>query len=302
LDTDVLIVGGGLIGLSIAWELRRKGWRTAVLDRSTPGREASWAGAGMLSPYAESFPSPFWRSEAERALALYPDWVEALARESGVAIDFERSGTLEIRPGRPPELIPQEARVNPRTLLQALLKIQPVEHGVSVDSLRMIPGGVEAAGRSGRRIVIGAGAWSGSIAGLPPSEPVRGHLIGYSMPPASLGPTRRDGHTYILQRANGWTIVGSTEERVGFERSLDRDALRDLAARGGQLWPQLRGKEIEEAWCGFRPATPSGLPADGWHADGRVWLAYGHFRNGILLAPAVAQRAADAISSSLEKD
>jgi glycine/D-amino acid oxidase-like deaminating enzyme len=129
--------------------------------------------------------------------------------------------------------------------------------------------------------------------------PVKGWLVAYDMPPGSLSGILRHEHTYVLQRSSGLTIVGSTEERVGFDRSPDPDALADLERRGAELWPELRGRRRADAWCGFRPATPSGVPEHGRIAGTNVWLAYGHYRNGILLAPVVARRLAEDIATSL---
>ena len=78
-------------------------------------------------------------------------------------------------------------------------------------------------------VVLAAGAWSSQIClshrgqpvPLPESFPVKGHLIAYHGQPGALGPIRRSGHTYLLQRSNGLIIAGSTEERAGFDRRID---------------------------------------------------------------------------------
>ncbi|MGB6469501.1 MAG: FAD-dependent oxidoreductase, partial [Candidatus Acidiferrales bacterium] len=72
---DVAIVGGGLIGSSIAFELAREKLRLVVLDRQEPGREASWAAAGMLSPAPDGAPSVPLIPLAMESLALYPRFV-----------------------------------------------------------------------------------------------------------------------------------------------------------------------------------------------------------------------------------
>jgi len=94
---DVLVVGGGVIGLSIALELAGHGVSVAVLDQADFGREASWAGAGILPP---GNIAPLDSAEAQlRALshALWPKWAHSLATESGINTGYSRCGGLEVR-------------------------------------------------------------------------------------------------------------------------------------------------------------------------------------------------------------
>lgn len=91
---DILIAGGGVIGLSTAWELSRQGVSVVVLEQGRSGQEASWAGAGMLPPgnphNAES------GEPALRALSClhWPDWVERIQSETGINSGFRNSGRL----------------------------------------------------------------------------------------------------------------------------------------------------------------------------------------------------------------
>ena len=95
LVSDILIIGGGVIGLALARELYKKGLRRiTILDRGNIGKEASFAAAGMLAPQAEAdAPSEFFSfcSESNR---LYPEFAEELFDETGVDIELDRSGTL----------------------------------------------------------------------------------------------------------------------------------------------------------------------------------------------------------------
>jgi glycine oxidase len=154
--------------------------------------------------------------------------------------------------------------------------------------------------------VLAAGAWSGSVpfsAGgitrkLPGSFPVKGHLLGYRLEAGSCPTILRQGHTYVLQRSSGFTLCGSSMETVGFDRSVDPEIVRDIAHRGQELLPILSEAGSPEAWIGFRPRADAHRPQIGRFADSNLWLAYGHFRNGILLAPATAERVASEITSS----
>jgi glycine/D-amino acid oxidase-like deaminating enzyme len=290
LNSDVVVIGAGIIGLAIARELRRRGLQVIVYERGKAGMEASWAGAGMLAPHGESFPDQYWTGLAFQALELYEPWVRQLEAESGISIDYLACGTREFQDSGVVEF-PREAVVDPRDVCRALLTGLDIREGVEIRALDA---------KSARAVIVACGAWSGLIPGLPPAIPVKGWLIAYDMPPGSLGSVLREGHTYILQRSNGLTIVGSTEQRIGFDRAYDAAAISDLERRGAALWPALAERRPVDAWCGFRPATPNGIPEVRRLPDTPFWLAYGHYRNGILLAPVTARLIADEVISSLE--
>jgi glycine oxidase len=96
---DVAIIGGGIIGSSVAFELSACGSRVVVLDRRQPGRESSWAAAGMLAPGPDSPGSTKLVDLAKESLRLYPQFVAAIEEASGKSASFVRKGTLEIFPG-----------------------------------------------------------------------------------------------------------------------------------------------------------------------------------------------------------
>lgn len=91
---DVVIVGGGVIGCAIARRAARDGRSVVVIERGTPGMEASWAAAGMLSPLAEAdAPGPFLDLLLS-ARAMYPAYAAALREETGVDVSYVDAGTL----------------------------------------------------------------------------------------------------------------------------------------------------------------------------------------------------------------
>ena len=294
---DTVVVGAGLIGLAIARRLQKAGHSVMLFDQGRAGGEASWAGAGMLAPHGESFPDAYWTQLAHHALAEYPGFVASL----NAPIDFRVSGAVEYRHGERLEF-PDEAQVNPRDLTAALRPGLGVAEDTRVESIEPVPYGVSINGIQARTAVVAAGAWSSQLPGSPACFPVRGHMLAYAMPPGSLPHILRQGHTYLLQRASGLTLAGSTEQHVGFDRSLDPEALADLAVRSGELWPELAGRQPDDAWCGFRPATPSGVPEVRQLAGQPIWCAYGHFRNGILLADVTSELVVNDITAALARD
>lgn len=95
MNPEVLIIGGGVIGLSIARELNKNGVvRITVVDRRATGAEASWAAAGMLAPNIETDTSEDFHRFGTEALDMYPDFADELFAETGVDIELDRSGTL----------------------------------------------------------------------------------------------------------------------------------------------------------------------------------------------------------------
>lgn len=204
---------------------------------------------------------------------------------------------------------PGDATVDPRNVVAAL-SVACEKMGVRLRErcevkVIALNGSSVRIGENGHdAVIIACGAWSGSIAaqGIPAwpgSEPVRGHLLGYKQPEQMCNTIIRRGHTYLLQRSNGFLIVGASVERVGFDRSLDQNAVIRLEREAASIMPHLGETSPSEIWNGFRPGSDE-LHIGRWHSD-RVYLAYGHYRNGILLAPVTAQRLTQQISANLQR-
>ncbi len=291
---------------------------------------------------------------AKRSRSLYPKYVGELETASGLAIDYQENGALDLafsatewqelrqRSNRQIELgihsrlmpthqvktfwpfvrteglvgamfYPDDAVVDPRTLMAALrvaceragvtiAERHPV-HRIEQVSARHIRVWNGTGGNDFRDAVLAAGAWSGSIAisGMPPipaSEPVKGHLIGYQMPQKCCQTIVRHGltHTYMLQRANGFLIAGSNMEYAGFDRSIQNQVVKQLESNAAFLLPHLAETSPTEVWTGFRPGSDR-LHLGRWQ-ESPLYLAYGHLRNGLLLAPVTAECIADEIAEA----
>lgn len=276
LEGVIEIVGGGVIGLSCAWELGRRGMEAVVYEREmTRRKSASWAGAGMLGALAETFPDELWRSRAMESARMYGDFVKAIGGE----IDFVEGGE------------DFDGHVDPRDLLRELER-----------QVKVVSRDVRAwEDLQGEQVIVASGAWWMEKMGLPRVEPVKGYILAWDgLPPGSVKGILREGHTYLLQRRGGRVIVGSTEERIGFDEEKDSLRIEELRQRAVRLWPALEGRPVTEVWFGFRPAAQGDVPlVQRWNA--KVVLAYGHYRNGILLAPWTAHWVADEIQRQLGK-
>lgn len=340
---DVVVIGGGVIGLSIAYELSRHNLSVSVLEQGQFGQEASWAGAGMLPPGNSG-----WASTPEARLRAasfdrWPEWVASLHDATGINTGYVRCGgvsvacegqehefaqdlarwqaeqiTVETLP--PTELrrrfpflgenvvqacsLPDVAQVRNPWLIKSLhaacahrgvklLAGHPVmslEHnGHRVHSVRT-PAGEFAAGQ----FVIAGGAWSGELVrqvGFDlPIEPVRGQIVLLEARPVPFTTVVENGTRYIVPRPDGRILIGSTEERVGFDKRTTVDGVAGLLALAQELVPTLNNARVERTWAGLRPHRPGGLPYIGRGGPyDNLFVAAGHFRAGLQLSPITAQ-------------
>lgn len=333
-DDHVIVVGAGIIGLASAWYLSRRGVDVSVFDTREAGREASWAGAGMLAPGGEVEADSEAARMAVRSLAAFPRFVEELTGESGVSIDFRLCGAIDVAfqaeevaalesravvqesigiaslPVAHPGAVyarhyPNDAAVDPRDVTAAL-RAALLRRGASLHEnervLEVCPDGRVRTDRACYRedgVLIAAGAWLSDLLStlapsLPRTMPVRGHLLSYAPGIAVPGPILRHGHTYLVQRSDGRVIAGSSTEHVGFDRNLDEMVIASIESRAAQLMPALSSLRPKERWNGFRPGIEGGAPFVGRIGD-RIWGAFGHYRNGILMTPETARMVSDMV-------
>jgi glycine oxidase len=343
---DAAIIGGGIIGASIAFELAADNLRVVVLDRQEPGREASWAAAGMLSPAPDSPRDLPLVPFARRSLDSYPQFVAAIEELSGKRTGYAREGALEIflsadaqieHDARLRELwqlgiaaetmalgdarqlagaigpsvrsalwLPDEGTVEPRLLMDALLtaaRIRGVEiragcqvGGLAQDGDRC--SGVVTAGEkiAAEHVILAAGCFSSQVAGaaaakaFAPTRPVRGQMLALR-PESGAGLRRvvRSEQGYLVPRKGGRIVAGSTNEDAGFEKHVTAAGLSKILGATLDMCPALGSAEVIETWAGLRPGTPDDLPILGAADTRGLWIATGHYRNGILLAPATAK-------------
>ena len=92
----IVIVGGGVIGCAIAFELAGRGHQVTVIDRGQPGHAATWAAAGMLSPLGESPPGSTFAALASSSLSAYPNFLTEIGNQTAIEVEFSAPGKLEV--------------------------------------------------------------------------------------------------------------------------------------------------------------------------------------------------------------
>lgn len=342
--TDVVVVGGGIMGLLSARELLASGCSVLLIDQQQCGREASWAGGGIISPL---YP---WRyNDAITALAswaqdCYPNLVQQLEDETGVISELNQCGLYMLdsrekedalvwakRFNRAVEAIPvnqlylKEPALanefndvlwmpyignvrNPR-LLEALkrsLHLNPncrIIEGQSVQKVIVSEGRAWGVATESQEwiadsVLVTAGAWTSTIQGTSqldfPIEPVKGQMLVFEPQPDLIQSMLMKDGRYLLPRKDGRIVVGSTLEFTGFEKEVTEEGKQALLDSAFNMVPALQRAKIEKHWAGLRPGSPGGMPFIGAVGEiERLFVNAGHFRNGLVLAPASCRLVVD---------
>ncbi|BBB43722.1 putative thiamine biosynthesis oxidoreductase ThiO [Mycobacteroides abscessus subsp. bolletii BD] len=317
---SVAVIGGGVIGLSVAREAARTGWRVVIHDDGAKG--PSWVAGGMLAPYSEAWPGEdellelgieslgIWRDgfiddvenpviTARGSLTVAVDtadvgelrtmtgWLAARGHpvtEIANARDVEPMLAQNVRRGF---TAPEELSVDNRKVLQALTA-ECEALGVGRG-----PAAVRTRDVDADQVVIANGVQAAALAGLP-VRPVKGEVLrlrqrpGAMPPPANVIRARVHGrHVYLVPRADG-VVVGATQYEHGHDTAPAVAGVRDLLDDACALLPCLGEYEFAECAAGLRPMTDDNLPMVG-RIDERVVVAAGHGRSGFLLAPWTAK-------------
>lgn len=364
----IVIVGGGIIGLAIGWELAKRGVPSTVLERGVAGRGASWAAAGMLPPHAEVEPAE------ERLLplllagrALWPAYAAELSAATNIDVDYRTDGALLValdrddaaqlkfrhdlqrRHGLTVEWLsggearqlepylsravtaavfsPDDHCVDNRAVVVALAAAYRGAGGVLREQTEVVGlrtergrvGGVDVAvGVAGRdagdgrdvetlpadTVVVAAGAWSRGLPGLPeiarpPVRPVKGQMLALRMDAAAPIVTRMiwAPDAYLVPRGDGRLLVGATVEEQGFDTTLTAGGIRGLLEGAWEAVPGCDELPLIETWAGLRPTSRDDAPILGPTAVEGLWLATGHHRNGVLLAPITGALIAEGLAT-----
>ncbi len=357
----ILVIGAGIIGLSIARALHKQGaGRIKVIERQQIGKEASFAAAGMLAPHVEAEQKDIFFNFCVESNKLYGAFVSEIFEETGIDVEFFSDGIIylafteddleklkhrygwqskakikveflqsqEIRKIEPfisPNVIagliyPEDGQVENRKLLFALeksLHLSGVEivQNTEVTNLIAQNGRIEAVETNkGEKIfadviILATGAWTSLIKlnnrnlAFPEIKPIRGQMITFKTNKKFFEHVLHSPRGYVVPRKDGRILVGATAENVGFDKSVTNSGIEFLSDIGLEISPSLSKLKISDKWAGLRPMASDGLPVLGEFPEVKnLFVAAGHYRNGILLAPITAKILTEKIVSNSESE
>jgi glycine oxidase len=361
MNSNTLIVGGGLIGLGIGWQLAKAGVRVTVLERDVAGGSRSGAAgvaAGLLAPLAEAgFDEAAQLALGRASLEMYPEWAAELEADSGLAIDYRSEGTLvaaldrddaawlerihrhqqslglptewlsgaearEREPYLTPNVTagvfsPADHQVDNRRMWEALrvaferaggslrkgaeaVRLEIDERTGRATGAWVRPAGAtegEAERVTAARTIVCAGAWSRLLmaASLPreavaPIRPVKGQVVVLEMSRLlTLERVVRTRRVYLAPKSDGRLVVGATSEERGFDVQLTAGGVFELLRDAWEAVPGIYDLPLVETRVGLRPASRDHAPLLGETAVPGLYVASGHYRNGVLLTPVTAR-------------
>jgi glycine oxidase len=198
--------------------------------------------------------------------------------------------------------LPDDHQVDPRRLMQALSSAA-AKRGVTFRAghvRRVLSHGSAATGvdldgetLEAELVIVAAGAWSSLVPGalIEPThlKPMRGQMVELSLRAPPLTRFVKSGLGYVVPRASGRVICGTTAEFAGYDKRVTAKGLATVLSQAIALCPLLEDATVVESWAGLRPWTTDALPLLGRSTLDGLLIASGHFRNGILLAPLTAR-------------
>ncbi|MFF0817370.1 glycine oxidase ThiO [Rhodococcus sp. NPDC003318] len=337
MSRTVAVVGGGVIGLAVAWRAARSGWAATVYDPRV-GSGASWVAGGMLAPLSEGWPGeddvlavgaasldrwPEFGTELERAtgetlftsqssmtvaldaadasdLRTVAEWLDG----RGYRLDLlTRAQIREAEPSLAPTvrlalLAAAEFAVDNRALVRGL---RSAGEAAGVRFVAETVADVEALPAD--QVVIAAGTASTRLWPGLPVRPVKGEVLRLRhRPGVAPAPTRTirasvHGRPVYLVPRGDGLVVGATQHESGDDTAVTVAGVRDLITDAQTLMPSIGEYELYETAAGLRPMSPDNLPILGRVSE-RVVVATGHGRNGILLTPLSADAVVAALSGT----
>jgi len=349
---DVIVVGGGIAGLSTARELALRGLRPIVLERDRTGSHASTAAAGILVSRGSVRSDRAGRSFYLRSLQEYPAWIRRLSEASDIPLRLEEGDDwcffppgaaadrfrarleAESDPSRWTETesvpagletsyhpdrfrafrISGERWTDPTPLLAALRQAA-LAAGARIEEgcgrVELFRDGERWGARTMDRTyladsaVVAAGPWTDSVLSQLGWEavlvPVRGQLALVPALHGSNSMVHLEDTFYAVPR-DGWTVVGATMEHGTWDESVTAGGLSSLQERMRTLFPGLDLSRAGRTWSGIRPRTRDRIPHVGKLEPG-LFVASGHFRSGISMAPRTGRVLADLLTGiPLEAD
>ncbi|MFD6208658.1 glycine oxidase ThiO [Peribacillus sp. NPDC060253] len=347
---DSIIVGGGVIGGSIAFQLAKRGKKVLLLEKDRLASKASSAAAGMLGAQSELEADNPLFTLASKSRGMFPALAEELKDISGIDIELVNKGmfkvaltndqvaemknmikiqqnagleaewlsTADIRKSEPllsdeikgAMYIPKDGQVSATSLSLAFSKSAAalgvdIREFVHVSDFRTENGSVKGVVTnigefSSENVIVASGAWSAFLlekSGINlDTYPVKGECFSVLTDRPLLEKTIFSHGCYLVPKVGGRIIVGATVKANTFDQKVSMEGISTLIEKATRLLPAIKGTEWEKTWAGIRPQTGDGLPYFGEHpAYKGLFIATGHYRNGILLSPITGVLIADLV-------
>ncbi len=326
----VVVVGGGIVGCLTALELINRGCQVTLVERnvvaSQTSGESSWAGAGILFPLLPWMYKDEVNQLALAGASIYPHLCKHLLTTTGIdpelincgmqilapadaltAADWCLKNNIPLQANVQGLFLPSVAQVRPPQLLKALrlaliqsgvtllerTELQALNQSEQLNSWQTTTGEILEADQ----FVVTSGAWSFELLKNTAQQlnikPMRGQILLYEQVGEKLTHIVYKDGFYLVPRQDGLLLAGSTLEDVGFDKNTTEDVKLALQTKAENILPSLKNASVLKHWCGLRPGTPENLPAIAAHSSiENLYLNTGHFRYGLTMAPASAQRIA----------
>ncbi|ANU09648.1 glycine oxidase ThiO [Planococcus antarcticus DSM 14505] len=347
---DAIVVGGGVNGGAIAYNLAKRGMEVLLLEKDRLVSKASGAAAGMLGAQAElDGKGPLFQL-ARASRTMFSNLADELKMASGIDIELVNKGMLRLaltddeqqeyhriieahrQNGELAEwLTGEEVRKREPALSSEIIGAMYLEKDGQVAAHQLALGFLKSASALGSvikeyvevhsfhfsngkitgiatnegdflsdSVVVTGGAWSEKLlmeTGLQlKTYPVKGECFSVRTEASLLSSTIFTNDCYLVPKKGGRIIVGATVIPNTFNQQVTVEGVSLLMENAKKLVPSIAQAEWEGAWAGIRPQTADGLPYLGEHPGYRgLFIATGHFRNGILLAPITGEVMADLV-------
>ena len=349
----IAIAGAGIIGLSCALELARRGASVTLYDPNPPGRGASWAAAGMIAPAFEAASEegvhPRLFDLCLESAGLWSDFAEQLERESGQSVGYapgpslavaadeatakHLDGILEtlqaralpgdrldiaaaraIEPALSPDLcgalrLQTDGHVNNRAVVSALICVCERHPAITLENAAAL---LHSTGSTlaidGHDLLLVTAGWQSAAlkvsehgkqfslvnweTTLDEIDTFGGQMLSVERRADHPDTTLRAGPIYMVPRGRE-LVIGATMEPGRTTGMPNTDDIAALLSRAATIVPSLADARIASTWSGVRPGTPDLAPFLGRTRQPNMFVAAGHYRNGILLTPITARIIAD---------
>jgi glycine oxidase len=347
---DAIVVGGGVIGGAIAYNLAKRGGKVLLLEKDRLASKASGAAAGMLGAQSEMDGDGPLFQLARKSRAMFTKIAEEIKETSGIDIGLINKGMLKVALNEQEQqeykrimaiqnqsgeqadwLTGEELRRKEPALSDAIKGAMYIEKDGQVEADQLTLGFLKSAAASGvvikeyvevyefqlskgkvegvvtnqgiftsENVIVAGGAWSQKLlseTGLQlDTYPVKGECFSVVTHRQMLFTTIFSHGCYLVPKKGGRIIVGATVKPRTFDQKVSVSGISILLEQAKNLMPSIVEAEWERAWAGIRPQTVDGLPYLGEHpAYKGLYIATGHFRNGILLSPITGVVIADLI-------